>query len=95
MRNILEYYFSFVKKKDRLKDVLTELSDKYSDFKPFNRYINRSSHSDSVNINDFNDIDSSRFAEIFRLIFERTGFLEHYNTMMGIEEPVNEFELPL
>lgn len=89
MRNILEHYFSFVKKDNDLKSALSSLSDENSDFKPLYRYVNRGSHSDSINIHDFKDIDSTRFVEMFRLIFERTGFLEHYNTMMGIEEVAN------
>ncbi len=86
MRNILEYYFAFIHKRDKLSQTLSSLASTNSDFKPLDRYINRGSHSDAINIHDFKDIDVDRFNEMFRLIFSETGFIEHYNTMMGMEE---------
>jgi wobble nucleotide-excising tRNase len=83
MRNILEYYFSFIHKSDDLSDKLVELESEDTEFKPLYRYINRESHSDSINILDFGEVDPIRFIDKFKLIFERTGFLEHYQVMMG------------
>lgn len=85
MRNILEYYFSFVKRKGKLQKALEELSCEDADFKPFYRFINRGSHSDIVNISEFKDIDTGKYQVLFKKIFEKTGFVDHYNAMMGIE----------
>ncbi len=83
MRNVLEYYFSFIHKTEQLGVALEELEETDAEFKPFYRYINRESHSDSININDLAEIDSSRFIEKFRDVFVRTKFLEHYEKMMA------------
>ncbi|MGB5854268.1 MAG: AAA family ATPase [Oceanisphaera sp.] len=83
MRNILEYYFSFVHKTDELKRALDELEKDDADFSSFFRFINRESHSDSVNINDLGEIDSDRFINKFREVFLKTNFEEHYNKMMS------------
>lgn len=85
MRNILEHYFNFVHKKESLKQILEQLGQTESDFKPLFRYINRESHSDSINLVDFERINAERYIEKFKQIFVETGFEEHYNSMMGIE----------
>lgn len=85
MRNILEHYFNFVHKKESLKQTLEQLGQTESDFKPLFRYINRESHSDSINLVDFERINAERYIEKFKQIFVETGFEEHYNSMMGIE----------
>ncbi|MEZ9236626.1 AAA family ATPase [Shewanella sp. 10N.286.52.A9] len=84
MRNILEYYFSFVHKTDALKAALDALEEADAEFSPFFRFINRESHSDSVNINDLGEIDSDRFITKFKDVFIRTDFEEHYNKMMVV-----------
>jgi len=84
MRNILEYYFAFVHKQDKLKQALEDLSKEDSDFKPLYRYINRESHSDAINLTDFGAFDPTRFVEKFRAVFKRTGFEEHFHKMMGV-----------
>lgn len=83
MRNILEYYFSFVHKTDALKTALDELEEIDAEFSPFFRFINRESHSDSVNINDLGEIDPDRFIIKFKEVFIKTDFEEHYNKMMA------------
>ncbi|MFH6896162.1 AAA family ATPase [Providencia huaxiensis] len=85
MRNILEHYFNFVHKKESLKQTLEQLGQTESDFKPLFRYINRESHSDSINLVDFERINAERYIEKFKQIFVETDFEEHYNSMMGIE----------
>ncbi|BBG61105.1 AAA family ATPase [Providencia rustigianii] len=85
MRNILEHYFNFVHKKESLKQTLEQLGQSEADFKPLFRYINRESHSDSINLVDFEGIDAEKYIEKFKQIFVKTGFEEHYNSMMGIE----------
>ncbi|MCG6436468.1 AAA family ATPase [Vibrio parahaemolyticus] len=85
MRNILEHYFNFVHKKESLKNTLEQLGQTEADFKPLFRYINRESHSDSINLIDFEGINAEKYIEKFKKIFVDTGFEEHYNSMMGIE----------
>ena len=85
MRNILEYYFNFVHQKDKLKKTLDELGKSEHEFKPLYRYINRESHSDAININDFGTLDPVHYVEKFRQVFVKTGFEEHFNIMMGTE----------
>ncbi|MFN1618043.1 AAA family ATPase [Vibrio rotiferianus] len=85
MRNILEHYFNFVHKKESLKKTLEQLGQTEADFKPLFRYINRESHSDSINLIDFEGINAEKYIEKFKKIFVDTGFEEHYNSMMGIE----------
>jgi wobble nucleotide-excising tRNase len=86
MRNILEYYFSFIHKRDKLSEALESLSNENSDFKPLNRYVSRGSHSDPINISEFKAISPTRHLQMFKMVFETTGYLEHFNTMMEIEE---------
>ncbi len=85
MRNILEHYFNFVHKKESLKNTLEQLGQTEADFKPLFRYINRESHSNSINLIDFEGIDVEKYIEKFKQIFVDTGFEEHYNSMMNIE----------
>lgn len=86
MRNILEHYFNFIHKKDALRQVLEDLGRTSSEFKPLFRYINRESHSDSVNLNDFEGINVENYIDKFQQVFEKTGYSQHYSKMMGLEE---------
>lgn len=85
MRNVLEYYFSFVRKQSSLKEELGRMSKNEDNpkFRAFFRYINREGHSDAINLTDTKDIDVEKFIGYFRSIFENTKFLEHYLAMMG------------
>lgn len=83
MRNILEYYFTFVHRQDKLAKALEDLSDEDPQFRSLYRYINRESHADAVNITDFGEIDPAVYIERFRQVFVRTKFQEHYDKMMG------------
>ena len=80
MRNIVEYFFSFVRKKD-LNNVfqMPELQD--TKYQAFCRYINRESHSLGQNIIDMKEFDYDLFKEGLRLVFEKTGYLDHFNAM--------------
>lgn len=82
MRNILEHFFSFVHKKDKLADILSKLGDQHNNFKPLLRYISRESHSDLVNLTDYGDIDVGRFLEIFRQVFVKAEYEDHYKRMI-------------
>lgn len=90
MRNILEYYFSFSCKKDRLKEVLKALADSHAEprYNSFYRFINRHSHSDGKNIQTIGPIDADVYMEMFEKIFTDTGDHSHFNAMMGHEEIV-------
>ena len=78
MRNIIEYFFSFVEKRD-LNNVMKELKD--PKFQAFNRFINRESHSLGQNIYDFKDFDYEIFYEAFKLVFTSNGYDEHFEKM--------------
>jgi wobble nucleotide-excising tRNase len=80
MRNIVEYFFNFVKKQD-LNNVFQ--NPKLSDPKhqAFCRYMNRESHSLGQNIFDYKEFDYAKFRDSFKLLFEETGFSEHYSAM--------------
>ncbi|MEN4751708.1 AAA family ATPase [Pseudomonas sp. Ps21-P2] len=83
MRNILEYYFTFVHRQDELQAALAALADEDADFKALYRYVNRESHADAVNLTDFGEIEPAHYVERFRQVFVKTGFEEHYAKMMG------------
>lgn len=84
MRNIIEYFFNFIEKKDLNN---TFKNDKLSDikFQSFNRYINRESHSLGQNIFDYKEFDYDVFREAFKLVFEVNDYSTHYNKMMRIK----------
>ncbi|WP_048257500.1 MULTISPECIES: AAA family ATPase [Pectobacterium] len=88
MRNILEYYFSFSCKTEKLNEALGQLADSEIDinYKSFCRYMHRGSHSDSSNINNLGRVSSDKYFEIFKKIFVKTDNLSHYNKMLGIKE---------
>jgi len=81
MRNILEYFFSFINR-ETLNNALQTL-DKDKKYTFFTRYINRESHSDWTNIYDMKDFDLWIFYEAFEKIFNETNFEEHYKKMMN------------
>lgn len=85
MRNILEYYFAFVHKSDELQETLNALArDKeHANFRPFYRFINRGSHSDSININDMGEIAPELYLEQFKEIFSILGDEQHYIKMIN------------
>lgn len=88
MRNILEYYFSFSCKMEKLSEELDKLVDSEIDmnYKTFYRYINRGSHSDSINISNLGQISSRKYLEMFEEIFKKTNDEQHFNKMLGIYE---------
>lgn len=88
MRNILEYYFAFVHKTDALQTELIKLAqnEENGNFRAFYRFINRGSHSDSVNISDMGEISPDKYMEQLRKIFSMTGDEQHYLKMMDETE---------
>lgn len=83
MRNILEYYFNFVHRQDKLWKALDELSEENPEFRALYRYVNRESHSDAVNLTDFGDIDAGQYVGRFREVFVKTEFEAHFDKMMA------------
>lgn len=81
MRNIIEYFFGFVEKKD-LNAVFQKLTE--TRYQAFNRFINRESHSFGQNIYDFKDFDYDIFFEAFKKVFDESGYQAHFKKMMKI-----------
>nr|WP_283093961.1 AAA family ATPase [Pseudomonas sp. MWU12-2345] len=81
MRNIIEYFFNFVQKKD-FNNVFQKPVLSTDKFTTFYRYMNRESHSLGQNIFDIKEFDYSVFKEGLRLVFEECGYSEHYKAMI-------------
>jgi hypothetical protein len=45
--------------------------------------MNRESHSDGINISDTKEFDYANFKEAFRLVFEKSGYIEHHKKMIN------------
>lgn len=80
MRNIIEYFFNFVQKAD-MSNVIQKPELQENRYQAFCRYINRESHSLGQNIFDFKEFNYDDFREGLRLVFEVTGYPEHYKKM--------------
>lgn len=80
MRNIIEYFFSFVRKKD-LNNVFQMPELQENKYQAFCRYINRESHSLGQNIFDMKEFDYDIFKEGLRLVFDKAGYPEHFKAM--------------
>jgi len=80
MRNIVEYFFNFVQKKD-FNNVFQTPALSADRFITFYRYMNRESHSLGQNIFDIKEFDHGVFKEGLKLIFEGCGYSEHYHAM--------------
>ena len=83
MRNVIEYFFNFVQKSD-LSNVIQKQELQEVKYQAFIRYINRESHSLGQNIIDFKEFDYGGFRDGLRLLFEITGYPEHYQKMSQI-----------
>lgn len=83
MRNIIEYFFNFVEKKD-LNNFFQQDPLKNNKYSAFNRYINRESHSLGQNIFDYKEFDYNNFKNAFEELFRLAGYEAHHKKMMGI-----------
>lgn len=81
MRNIIEYFFNFVQKRD-FNNVFQKPSLSGEKYQAFYRYMNRESHSLGQNIFDIKEFDYGVFREGLRLVFEECGYSEHYRAMI-------------
>jgi wobble nucleotide-excising tRNase len=84
MRQILEHYFSFSGKNERLYKALDTLAAENRDprFNAFYRFINRHSHADSRNIRLQEEASADMYIDMFKRVFVMTEDLEHYDMMM-------------
>jgi len=82
MRNIIEYFFNFVEKKDLNNVFQKNVLKDNNRYQAFNRYVNRESHSLGQNILDYKEFDYDDFREAFRLVFKEAGYEEHYKRMI-------------
>lgn len=81
MRNVIEYFFNFVEKKD-LNNFFLQEPLKGNRFQAFYRYINRESHSLGQNIFDYKEFNYADFKDAFALLFKVAGYEEHYKKMI-------------
>lgn len=81
MRNIIEYFFNFVEKRD-LNNVFQKPEMQNNRFQAFNRYINRESHSLGQNIFDIKEFNYQDFKDAFAELFKATGYEDHYKKMI-------------
>ena len=81
MRNIIEYFFSFIEKKD-LNDVFQKKELQENRYQASRRYIDRESHSDWQNIFDFKEFNYNDFKDALGLVFKESGYAEHYEEMI-------------
>ncbi len=81
MRNVIEYFFNFIEKKD-LNNVFQKPELQDNKFQAFCRYVNRESHSLGQNIFDYKEFDYEVFKEALGLVFEQSGYKEHYEEMV-------------
>lgn len=82
MRNIIEYFFNFVEKKNLNNFFLQEPLNS-NRFQAFYRYINRESHSLGQNIFDFKEFNYQDFKDAFSELFKIAGYEEHYKKMIN------------
>lgn len=81
MRNIIEYFFNFVEKRD-LNNVFQKKEMQDNRFQAFNRYVNRESHSLGQNIFDIKEFNYQDFKDAFAELFKVTGYENHYKKMI-------------
>lgn len=83
MRNVIEYFFNFVEKKD-LNNFFQQGTLNSNRFQAFYRYINRESHSLGQNIFDFKEFNYQDFRDAFAELFKVAGYENHYKKMIKI-----------
>ena len=81
MRNVIEYFFNFVEKKD-LNNFFLQEPLKSNRYQAFYRYINRESHSLGQNIFDYKEFNYTDFKDAFAELFKVSGYEDHYKKMI-------------
>lgn len=84
MRNIIEYFFNFVEKRD-LNNVFNQDVFKHPKYQAFQRYINRESHSLGQNIYDFKEFNYEIFMDALEKVFTTMGYADHFKKMRKIK----------
>ena len=87
MRNIIEYFFGFIERLDDIKEIFKKDSFKGSNFQSFKRYIQRESHDDRTNINNYKEFDVDVFKKAFEQMFIEARHKDHYDKMMQSTSP--------
>lgn len=94
IRRILEYYFNFIGNKDWVKSLKKLLDDKSERVivESHIAWLHEGSHApiEDLYSTHLTDQDIEKNLKVFRDIFEKTGHLDHYNMMMGIENNTTE-----
>ena len=83
MRNIIDYFFNFVSKLD-FNNVFQQPELKTNRFQSFSRFMNRESHTLGQNIYDLKEFDYEIFKDGLRLVFEKSGYSDHFKRMSRI-----------
>jgi wobble nucleotide-excising tRNase len=85
MRCILEHFLWFTQRNDAFGDALKAISERDRNFKPLERFLNRGSHQDGINlaVMDYGHVDVNYFLAKFEEVFHTTGFPDHFSTRMG------------
>ena len=83
MRNILDYFFGFVQRLE-FNNIFNIKELKDVRYTAFNHYMNRESHNGPENISDYKEINYADFHDALKLVFEKTGFGEHYKKMRKV-----------
>lgn len=83
MRNVIEYFFGFVEKQS-FNNVFQKKELQANRFQAFSRYMNRESHSIGQNVFDFKEFDYETFKDGLRLVFDASGYGQHYKKMARI-----------
>ena len=84
MRNIVEYFFGFIEKKDLNNLFQNNNKMQNTKYQAFYRYINRESHSIGQNIFDYKEFNYDIFKEALKMLFYECGYKEHYDKMSKI-----------
>ena len=99
MRRIIENFFTFIDKNKTEK--LTETTNKILDqviettdktiIKSLFKYLNDNSHNITDDLEIYqDDVTIEKYIELFKRVFDKTGYINHYNSMMGIESEVED-----
>jgi len=94
MRCILEHFFSFTQRANEFEKALEAISNRDKNFKPLERFLNRGSHKDGINLTvmDYGQFDVGYYLAKFEEVFTETNFADHYVSRMGIAAMANATE---
>ena len=89
MRNIIEYFFGFIEGAESINNIFQKPCLQGNKFQSFRRYIDRESHTDKMNINDYKEFDLTIFKEAFKQVFLASNHKAHHEKYMGIKHSAN------